>query len=156
MSVCRHTHRNQPSLLVSGRFFSFPGYTTPHPRLARLAFPWRRLERLYITPQDFSLRTTPSGTSPPRLPGEAPSPPRVIRDDTRCRVWHKTDQTYMTPKLNLYARMTSPVVYESPESMVSVGPYTFALVRFLSVALSLFLYEFLPSCNTGNTTSHDI
>lgn len=91
--------------------------------------------------QDYSLRPTPPPTtrncnrvSPTNtteeedgdeeeaggVRGEAEqSPPLLIRDDALCRLWHKTDVTYKMPKLNVSARMTTPVVYESPESAVS-------------------------------------
>ncbi len=49
----------------------------------------------------------------------APSPPSLIRDDPSCRLWHKTDGQFRKPKLNVEILLSTPVLYESPESLVS-------------------------------------
>lgn len=61
--------------------------------------------------QDFELRT-PS-------PNGGPPGPSLIRDDAACRLWHKGDGTFRKPKLNVRARLVTPVLYDSPESLVS-------------------------------------
>ncbi|CAN0442275.1 unnamed protein product, partial [Hapterophycus canaliculatus] len=35
------------------------------------------------------------------------------------RAWHKTDGQFRKPKLNVRIRLVNPVLYESPESLVS-------------------------------------
>jgi len=85
--------------------------------------------------QDFTLRPAATAPTPAQQPGTAsplsspaaaaasaaPPPPSLIRDDPSCRLWHKTDGKFRKPKLNVEIALISPVLYESPESYVSLG-----------------------------------
>lgn len=69
--------------------------------------------------QDYSLRAVTDGGSLSNPLTEVPSPPVLIRDDALCKLWHKMDEVYKKPRLNIRTCLYTPVVCESPESIVS-------------------------------------
>ena len=44
--------------------------------------------------------------------------PRILEDTDTLRLWYKPDNVFRMPKLNVMARLRTPVAYETPESSV--------------------------------------
>ncbi|ETW00084.1 hypothetical protein H310_07510 [Aphanomyces invadans] len=63
--------------------------------------------------------------------------PILLRDDAAARLWVKTDTTFFKPKLNICLAFHSPVIYNSPTSVV----LTDLLVRAIKDQLTEFTYD---------------
>ncbi|KAF0691537.1 Aste57867_17268 [Aphanomyces stellatus] len=97
-------------------------WSTPT-REPSLAFPHPNA----FIPHDFDLVTAP--TSGPH--------PVLLRDDTACRLWCKTDTTFRKPKLNICMTFNTPVIYTSPASVV----LTDLMVRAIKDQLTEYTYD---------------
>ncbi|RHY90656.1 hypothetical protein DYB35_009446 [Aphanomyces astaci] len=78
-------------------------------------------------PHNFDLVTTPT-------PGKVPV---LLRDDAAARLWVKTDTTFLKPKLNICLALHSPLIYQSPTSVV----LTDLLVRAIKDQLTEYTYD---------------
>eukprot|EP00850_Spirogloea_muscicola_P012506 SM000081S22640 [mRNA] locus=s81:244115:252096:- [translate_table: standard] len=106
-------------------------------------------------PSDFSLRCTDTSVTATQkdslLPGHAdgngqPSatadeaaadePPVVILEDGGCRLWHKLDRVFRTPRANVFFAITSPAA----DTSASTAVCTELFVRLLEDSLSKTMY----------------
>lgn len=89
-------------------------------------------------PQDFALKGIPQGETPSgsKLPEEV-TPPGLVEERPFLRLWHKTDETFATPREYVYSHGRS-AAYEA-------GPEVVAMVRlFCNVViddLNSFSYD---------------
>ncbi|CAK4076904.1 unnamed protein product [Aphanomyces euteiches] len=78
-------------------------------------------------PRDFELVKNPTEGAFPTL----------LRDDASCRLWCKTDTTFLKPKLNICMAFHSPEIYTSPAAVV----LTDLLVRAVKDQLTEYTYD---------------
>ncbi|GJP46682.1 hypothetical protein CLOM_g5942 [Closterium sp. NIES-68] len=70
------------------------------------------------------------------LNGSAPSVPRVVLEDGRCKVWHKQDDVFLTPRLNAHFALSSPSACDSARS----AALTELAVKLIEDSLNETLY----------------
>ncbi|KAJ3343860.1 Insulinase (Peptidase M16) [Gonapodya sp. JEL0774] len=83
--------------------------------------------------------------------------PRLVRNDDLARVWHKKDQVFLVPKVNVYFAVRTPLAYSDPRNAVLTKLFT-ELVKdslneysyFADVAgLSYYLEAQVEGCLLG-------
>jgi insulysin len=73
---------------------------------------------------------------------ETPSLPAKIRDDEQCTIWYKLDDTFLQPKVCLFFQVRTPVVSESPLSVLLSQLYIQMVQELLSeVTYDAYLSE---------------
>jgi len=73
-----------------------------------------------------------------------PTPPTLLIDTPKLRLWHKMDRTYRVPKTFIKVQITTPNVYRSPRTMTLNRLYQ----KVLNDDLNSYVYDAsLAGCN---------
>ncbi|KAG0316487.1 Insulinase (Peptidase M16), partial [Dissophora globulifera] len=90
---------------------------------------------LYLpAPNDFIPENFETGKNPTDTPLKTPV---LLKHTPIARIWHKKDDVFWVPKVNIYFQLKSPLAYSSPSSNVKTHLY----VNLLKDALNEYSYD---------------